>query len=54
MRGTIRILVGLLVVFGTVGGIDNSTDSELLLLVGIASVGMLLMFSGVKAMKELS
>jgi len=54
MRGTLRTLIGFVIVFGAVGGIDNSTDSELLLLVGIASAGMLLMFSGVKAMKEIS
>ncbi len=54
MRGTIRIFVGLLVVFGAVGGLDNASDSDLLLLAGIASAGMLLMFSGVKAMKEIS
>jgi len=54
MRGTLRTLVGFVIVFGAVGGIDNASDSELLLLAGIASVGMLLMFSGVKAMKEIS
>jgi len=54
MRGSIRVLVGLLVVFGAVGGIDNASDSDLFLCAGIAAVGMLLMASGVKAMKELS
>ena len=54
MRGTIRALIGFLLVFGSAGGIDNATDSELLLLAGIAAMGMMLMFSGVKAMKEIS
>ena len=53
MRGTIRTLVGFFIVFGSVGGIDNASDSELFLLAGIASVGMMLMLSGVKAMKEI-
>jgi len=54
MRGTLRTLIGFVIVFGCVGGIDNATDSELLLLAGIAAIGMMLMFSGVKAMKEIS
>jgi hypothetical protein len=54
MRGTIRTVLGFFIVFGCVGGIDNATDSELLLLAGITAIGMLLMLSGVKAMKELS
>ena len=54
MRGSIRLIVGLLVVFGAVGGIDNASDSDLFLLCGIASAGMLLMLSGLKASKEIS
>ena len=54
MRGSIRMFVGFMLVFGSVGGMDSSTDSELLMLAGIASAGMLLMLSGVKAMKEIA
>jgi hypothetical protein len=54
MRGSIRLIVGFLVVFGAVGGIDNASDSELMLLAGVASAGMLLMLSGLKASKEVS
>ena len=53
MRGSIRLIVGFLVVFGAVGGLDNATDSELFLIAGFAAIGMLLMLSGVKAMKEI-
>ena len=52
MRGSIRAILGLLVVFASVGGIDNATDSQLLILVPVALVGLALMASGVSAMKE--
>jgi hypothetical protein len=51
MVGFIRVLVGLIVVFGAVGGMDTSPDSDLLMLVGIAVAGLLVMASGVFAMK---
>jgi hypothetical protein len=47
------MFVGFMIVFGAVGGMDNSTDSELFMLAGIASAGMMLMLSGLKAMKEI-
>lgn len=50
MRGTIRVLLGLLVLFGVAGGLDNASDAELFLLVAMSVVGALLMFSGVRAM----
>jgi hypothetical protein len=52
MRGSIRTIVGLLVVMGAVGGIDNATDAQLLPLVVIAAIGLYSMYSGTKAMKE--
>jgi hypothetical protein len=52
MRGSIRTVVGFLIVFGAVGGLDNAADSELFLLAAIASVGMMIMFSGVKGLKS--
>ena len=45
MKGSIRALVGFLMVFGAVGGIDNNSD--LALCVGVAIVGLALMASGV-------
>lgn len=50
MRGSIRAIVGLLVVFGVCGGIDNATDSQLLTLLVFAALGLGIMASGVSAM----
>jgi CO dehydrogenase/acetyl-CoA synthase epsilon subunit len=47
------MFVGFMLVFGSVGGMDNSTDSDLLLLLGTTIIGMVLMLSGLKAMKEI-
>ena len=49
----IRFIVGLFVVFGAVGGMDNAVDGELLPLLGIAAVGLGLMYFGTEKMKEL-
>lgn len=51
MRGSIRAIIGLVVVLGAAGGIDNAVDGELLLVTSVAVLGLLLMFSGVSAMK---
>jgi hypothetical protein len=51
MRGSIRAIIGLLVVLGAAGGIDNAADDQLLLVTSVAVLGLLLMFSGVRAMK---
>ena len=50
MKGSIRAFVGLFIVFGAVGGIDNAADDQLLLAVSLAVLGLLLMYSGVRAM----
>ena len=52
MRGSIRMLVGFLIVFGAVGGIEVNPDSDLLIQMVIAGTGLALMFSGINAMKE--
>lgn len=49
MKGSIRILLGMLLVMGAVGGIDNATDAQLLPLVAIAALGLYSMHRGVKA-----
>ena len=49
----IRFIVGFLVVFGAVGGMDNATDAELLPLLGVTLVGLALMYFGTEKMKEL-
>lgn len=52
MRGMIRVFVGLVVVMGAAGGIDNATDSQLLGCVAIAIAGLAIMASGVAASKK--
>ena len=48
----IRFIVGLLVVLGAVGGMDEPENS-LLVLMGIAGVGLALMYLGAEKMKQL-
>ena len=50
MQGTIRVILGLIVLMGVAGGIDNATDAELLILIAFAIAGGALMYSGTKAM----
>jgi hypothetical protein len=52
MKGSIRLAVGFLIVFGAVGGMENNPDASLLTLISVAVVGLLLMFSGTKAMNN--
>ena len=52
MRGSIRTIVGLFIVFGAVGGMEQPENS-LLACVALAAVGLALMLSGVNAMKEI-
>lgn len=52
MRGSIRAIVGLLVVFGAAGGIDNATNEQLLTLILVAAAGLGLMASGTAAMQQ--
>ena len=49
MKGSIRAIVGLLVVMGVAGGLDNATDAQLIPLTLIAVVGLFVMASGVRA-----
>ena len=53
MKGSIRAGIGFLIVFAAVGGIDNATDSQLLLETLLAIVGLGIMYSGVSAMKTI-
>ncbi len=48
----IRVIVGLLIVFGAVGGMDNATDAELLPLVAIAALGLVSMYFGVQKVNK--
>ena len=50
MQGTIRTILGMLILFGVAGGIDTATDAQLVILGVFAVIGGLLMASGVKAL----
>ena len=53
MRGSIRVIVGLVVVMGAVGGLDNTFNDQVAQLVSLcamAAAGLGLMASGVSAM----
>lgn len=52
MKGSIRAVLGFLILFGCVGGMDSASDADLLVLLAVSAVGMLVMASGVSAMKE--
>ena len=51
MKGSIRAVLGLLIVFAAAGGIDNATDEQLGMVILAAGAGLAIMYSGVKAMK---
>ena len=51
MQGSIRVFVGMLIVFGAVGGIDQGSDAQLIPAVLLAIAGLVMMNSGVTAMK---
>ena len=48
----IRFIVGLIIVMGAMGGMDDPENS-LLLLMGIAGLGLALMYFGTERMKQL-
>jgi hypothetical protein len=48
----IRFIVGFLMVFGAVGGMDNGTDAELPLQILLAIAGLVLMYFGSNKMQE--
>jgi len=50
MKGSIRACVGFFIVFGSVGSLDYDPSSSVLLAASLAAVGLLLMYSGVRAM----
>jgi heme O synthase-like polyprenyltransferase len=52
MQGSIRLGVGFLMVFGAVGGMENNPEASLPALILVAVIGLLLMFSGTKAMNN--
>jgi hypothetical protein len=53
MKGSIRVIVGLLIAFGAVGTLDFDPNASVLVQGGIALLGCLVMLSGVRAMKDM-
>ena len=53
MRGSIRMIVGLIVTMGAAGGLDTATNAQLIPCIAIACVGLAMMASGVSASKAL-
>lgn len=51
MKGSIRMLVGFLVAFGAMGTLEVNPEASVLAQTAIAAVGLLVMYSGVRAMK---
>ena len=52
MRGTLRIVLGLIILFGVAGGVDIASDPQLVILGVFAAIGGALMYSGVKAIED--
>jgi hypothetical protein len=52
MRGSIRMLVGFLIVFGAVGTMEIDPNSDLLVQTIIAIAGLAVVLTGVSAMRE--
>ena len=49
----IRFIAGLIIVMGSVGGIENAPDANILQLLGITAVGLALMYFGTEKMKAM-
>jgi hypothetical protein len=52
MRGSIRFIVGFLIVFGAIGTVDVNPAADLLVQTVIAICGLAVMLTGVSAMRE--
>jgi len=47
----IRVILGFLMVYGAVGGIDNASDAQLFPLMAMAMIGLTLMYFGMNKVK---
>jgi hypothetical protein len=52
MKGSIRIVVGLLITMGAVGTLEIDPNASVLLQVALAVVGLAIMYSGVAAIQR--
>lgn len=51
MKGSIRFFLGLLVTFGAVGTLDADPNASLVTVLILASIGLIIMNSGVNALR---
>ena len=51
MKGSLRVIIGFLMTYGAVGSLDFDPTADVVVAILLASVGLLLMFSGVQALK---
>ncbi len=52
MKGSIRVFIGFLMTYGAVGTLDFDPTADVVVALLLASVGLILMYSGVQALKE--
>lgn len=52
MKGSIRVIVGLLMALGAVGTLDTDANSSVLVQAALAVVGLVIMVWGVNAMAQ--
>lgn len=52
MKGSIRVLVGMLIAIGAMGTLDIDFDADVIVQTMIACVGLAIAYSGVQAMKK--
>ncbi len=52
MKGSIRIFIGFLMTYGAVGSLDFDPTADVVVALLLASVGLIMLYSGVQALKE--
>jgi len=52
MKGSIRIFIGFLLTYGAVGSLDFDPTADVVVALLLASVGLIMLYSGVQALKE--
>lgn len=51
MKGTLRFFIGLLITLGAAGGMETNPDVNVMIYVLISALGLVIMYSGAKALK---
>lgn len=52
MQGSIRFILGLLLAWGAVGSLDSANNTQLIIAVLVAIVGLYSMYSGARALQQ--